>query len=121
MARQTKQKQILTDALKKLDLFFDAFELHQRVAKSRIGIATVYRFLKQLEEKEEIHAFLCNDQKIYSLNKKNHAHFTCEICGKIEHLNIKKVDFLRVSGKACHFQLDVKGKCNGCFKKEKIG
>ena len=115
MARLTKQKQILTEALKKLDLFFDATELHQKVAKNGIGIATAYRFLKQLEEKEEIHAFLCNDRKIYSLSKKNHAHFTCEVCGKIEHLNIKKVDFLQVSGKACHFQLEVKGKCLNCI------
>ncbi len=115
--RITKQKKLLKEIVTKLDNFFDAEEVYKRVEKEGVGIATVYRFLKQLEEKEEIHAFICDERKIYSLSQKNHAHFSCEECGKVEHLNLKKVDFLKVSGKACHFQLDVKGKCKDCLEK----
>lgn len=121
MPRMTKQKQTLYQELRNAKTFFDVNELHRRAAQkdTRIGIATIYRFLKALEEKGEIHSYLCEDRKIYSLSEKNHVHFCCESCGTIRHLDLKKADFLRVAGgeEICHFQVNITGLCSTCRQK----
>lgn len=120
--RTTNQKILLNEEVKKQDTFFNTEEFYNKVSRrySSIGIATIYRFLKQLEEKGEIHSFLCENRKIYSLGKKNHAHFTCEKCNEIKHIAVKKVDFLKesIEGKVCHLQIDVAGICKRCLKKK---
>lgn len=122
MIRLTKQKHFLHQELKTCTEFFDAEVLHARVVhrNRKIGRATVYRFLKQLEKQGEIHAYMCEKRKIYSISKKNHCHFLCEQCGRTQHLSLKKLDFLQkeVAGKMCHFQLDVAGICAECLKKK---
>ena len=120
MARITRQKQRLYQATQEFTAFFNAEELHRKVARHIPGLATIYRFLNSLENSGEIHAFLCNHRKIYSLSKKNHAHFTCEVCGAISHVALKNVDFLKenIPGKACHFQIDITGICEKCLKKD---
>ncbi len=121
--RTTKQKNIMIQAVQSSKSFFDAAALQQKIhsLNSRIGIATTYRFLKQLEEKGEIHSFLCDKRKIYSLSKQNHVHFSCEHCGKKTHLVLKNVDFLKqeITDEICHFQLDLVGVCKECVKARK--
>ena len=118
--RITKQKRLLQETVSRLTSFFDAYNLHGKVFQSdkRIGIATVYRFLKDLESKGEIHSYLCNNHKIYSSTKDNHIHFTCEKCGTVKHITTKKVDFLQevINDQICHFQIDVTGICKNCSK-----
>ncbi len=117
--RTTNQKKILAEELQKLKQFFDAADFHSKANKRdhKIGIATVYRFLKDLEKKGELHSYICGKRKIYSLDQKSHTHFVCEQCGKKKHLNIKKIDFLeKISGKVCHFQLDITGLCEECLR-----
>jgi len=118
MPRITKQKRILYQAMQKSTTLFDAKELYQHAFK-KIGLATIYRFLKTAEDAGEIHSFICNNRKIYSLGKKNHIHFHCEKCGLITHITIKNADFLHeeLPGKVCHFQIDITGICNDCLKK----
>ena len=118
MARITKQKKILLQATAKMNNFFDAYELHEKV-KEKIGIATIYRFLNTLEKEGQIHSFMCESKKIYSLDQRNHAHFICEKCKTKKHLSIKDISFLRniKEGKSCHFQLDITGICNKCKSK----
>ena len=118
MPRLTKQKRILYEEMQKFDSFFNAEELHHKVAKKELALATIYRFLNTAEDTGEIHAFLCNNRKIYSLSTKNHIHFTCEKCNETKHVKIKNVDFLKenLPGKACHFQVDIKGVCEKCLE-----
>ena len=117
-SRNTRQKEILHDEIIKSKSFFTAEEIHKTVKKkdNKIGIATVYRFLKDLSKKEKIHSYLCNKKTIYSIEKKSHCHFVCEECGEITHFDIKKIDFIEksISEDICHFQIDVKGICKKC-------
>ncbi len=117
-SRQTKQKNILEKKLKEQTKLFNAEELHNEVKKEdkNIGIATVYRFLKENLKKHSIHSYDCNRKKIYSLKTNNHCHFKCEKCGKTEHFDIKEVNFLKekLKGDICNFQIDVNGICEEC-------
>ena len=119
--RTTIQKRLLNEEVKKQNTFFNTEDFYNKILIKHptIGIATIYRFLKQLEEKGEIHSFLCENRKIYSLGKKNHAHFTCEKCNEIKHITVRKVDFLKesIEGEVCHLQIDVAGICKKCLKK----
>ena len=118
MRRMTKQKKILYEEIKQLSSFFDAYELHARVMqKDRgVGLATIYRFLSMLENEGEIHSFMCANKKIYSNSKKSHAHFKCERCGKLKHIQIRNVDFLNesIDDDICHFQIELTGVCSEC-------
>ena len=120
MERMTKQKKLLHDEINKLSSFFDAYQLHAQIIKKdkRLGLATIYRFLNALENNGEIHSFICDNKKIYSNNKKSHAHFTCEQCGILKHIHIKNADFLNefVEDEICHFQIELAGICSKCKK-----
>ena len=86
----------------------------------KIGLATVYRFLGQLEKTGGVHSFICGSQKIYSQSTKNHAHFNCERCGTTQHITITKAPFLaEVTGEVCHFQIDLTGICKKCKEKQR--
>ncbi len=117
--RLTRQKAILAEEINLYHGVFDACSLQGQVKKRdpTLGLATIYRYLKNLESKEEIHSYNCNGRKIYSRQKTNHAHFTCEQCGKKEHMHLPNADFLDVPGKVCHFQVDVVGVCKECLRK----
>lgn len=120
--RITRQKKWLKEEVEKFTTFFNAEELYQKVSKrdQRIGIATVYRFLKNLVDNNKLHSFSCEGKTIYSLDLNNHCHFICQKCGNLEHLDLKKVDFLPKGrkNKICHFQIDLTGTCEKCLKKE---
>ncbi len=109
----TKQKRKLYEAVDNFNGFFNAYDLQDKV--STIGLATVYRFLNGLEKEGKVHSFICDGKKIYSREKKSHAHFRCEKCGEIKHISLKNVDFLdEFKGDVCHFQLEVVGTCKNC-------
>ena len=117
-ARNTKQKEILKEEIKKFNSFFTVEELLEKSKKKdpKIGIATIYRFLKELVKKRELHSYTCNRKTIYSIDKKSHSHFKCEKCGKTSHINIDSLDFIKnkIEGSICHFQMDVNGICKNC-------
>jgi len=110
----TKQKRKLNEALTQFKGFVSAHEIHSKVPE--FGLATVYRFLKDLEQNGGIHSYTCNNKKIYSINKRNHAHFICEKCKTVRHVDINNVDFIEevVTEKVCHFQLELVGTCEKC-------
>mgnify|MGYP001599389347 CR=1 FL=1 len=117
-SRNTRQKELLLQEVKKFDTFFNAEELYVKLSKIEptIGIATVYRFLKQLVEKDQIHSYSCGGKMTYSNNQNNHCHFKCSKCGEIKHLNLKNINFLlsELKAEVCHFQIDVCGICEKC-------
>ncbi len=119
-SRETKQKKIIQKEVDSMNFFFTAEELYGRVSKhdKNLGIATVYRFLRDLKKNRKIHLYTCDRKSLYSTKNLNHNHFICEICEKKEHLNIDKIDFIKkfVSGDICHFQIEVSGICESCKK-----
>lgn len=118
LSRNTWQKKLLEFELKKFRSFFSSDELFEKAKKKdeRLGVATVYRFLADLVKNGKIHSYVCDRRTIYSVDKKSHCHFTCEKCGKVEHIDVKNLDFVKskVSGSICHFQIDVSGVCSKC-------
>ena len=117
-SRNTKQKELISSEIKSFDRFFNADELYDKVKKKdkKIGIATVYRVLRDLKGKSKLCSYVCNRKLIYSKDKKIHCHFICEKCGKMDHIVLDKLDFLKknVEGELCHVQIDVSGVCKKC-------
>lgn len=122
-SRKTKQKELIQIEIASLKSFFTADELYENIKKKdvTIGIATVYRFLKDLRKRKELHSYVCDRKMIYSHNEDNHCHFICQKCDVVTHFTIDKIDFLKkqINGDICHFQIDVHGICNDCLEKEK--
>lgn len=122
-SRKTKQKELIRSEISTFPTLFTADELYDRIKKkdNTIGIATVYRFLKDLRKKKELHSYLCDRKMIYSREKNNHCHFICQKCESVTHFNIDKIDFLqtKIKGEICHFQIDVHGVCETCLNQEK--
>ncbi len=120
-SRETKQKKIIQKEIDSMNFFFTAEEVYRKVAKidKKVGIATIYRFLKNLKKNRKIHIYTCDRKSLYSTKNLNHNHFVCEICGKIEHLNINRIDFIKnfISGDICHFQIEVSGICESCKRR----
>ena len=115
MVRITKQKRILYEEIKKFKSFFNAYDIHSKI-NNKISLATTYRFLNTLENQRLIHSFICDNKKIYSNQKTGHTHFKCEKCRKVNHINLKNVDFLKdfIKNDICHFQIELVGICSEC-------
>ena len=117
VSRNTKQKELLNKELDKLNTFFSAKDLHERIIKidKDIGIATVYRFLNSQKIKNKINSYYCDKRLVYSKNK-SHCHFICEKTNKVIHFELDSIDFLKnkIPGKIKSFQLEVKGICDNC-------
>jgi len=111
--RQTRQKEILDKEIKSFKNFFSAEDLLEKAQKKdkKISIATVYRYLKNLRENNQIYSYTCSGKKIYSNKTISHCHFECIETGKIIHFDIDNIDFLKdkIPGEIQSFQLEVKG------------
>jgi Fe2+ or Zn2+ uptake regulation protein len=120
-SRNTKQKDLLNRELEKFHSFFTAEELFEDVKKTdrTIGMATIYRFLKDLKKKGRIYFYSCDRKTIYSKEKSSHCHFICDKTGKTLHFDINNLDFLsqikkQIPGKIKNFQLEIHGTCKDC-------
>lgn len=118
VSRNTKQKRTIQNEIDKLNSFFSAEELHKKVSKhdKTIGIATVYRYLKEEKKKNNLFLYLCDRKNLYSKGKKNHCHFHCEETGKSFHFDLEDISFLKdkIPGKISSIQLEVRGVCEKC-------
>jgi Fur family transcriptional regulator, ferric uptake regulator len=118
--RNTKQKELINGEIEKIKEFFTVEDLYKRVnlKDKNIGLATIYRYMKELRKKQEIHSYVCNNKLLYSKDKKSHCHFICEETGKIIHFDVDSLDFLKnkIPGTISSFQIEVKGKCKKCIK-----
>ena len=120
-SRNTKQKEIIQNEIEKIKEFFTAEDLYDSIKKkySEIGLATIYRFMKDLRKAKKIHVYTCNNRLLYSKDKKSHCHFVCEETRKIIHFDVDSLDFLKnkIPGSISSFQIEVKGKCEECLKR----
>jgi Fe2+ or Zn2+ uptake regulation protein len=116
--RTTRQKEEIAKELEKIDSFFSAEDLYEKINKvdKNLGMATIYRYLKEANDAGDLFAYTCNRRTVYSKGKKSHCHFECEKTGKIIHFEIDNIDFLKdkIPGTITSFQLEVKGVCNNC-------
>lgn len=119
-SRNTIQKELLEKNINKMPPFFTADDLFSKVKDENIGIATIYRFLKEKTKHHLLHSYICEKKTVYSKQKTNHCHFACQICKKSFHFDTKNIDFLKKNLKAqiCHFQIDVTGVCEECLKND---
>lgn len=117
ISRSTKQKELLKKEIKAIKTFFDAEELLKKAQQhdTNIGIATVYRFLKEQTKQGSLHAYQCDRRTIYS-KQRQHCHYTCQKTGKTEHFTVDSIDFLKhkLPGSIVSFQIEVTGMCEEC-------
>lgn len=125
----TKQKTIILDVLKNHPYHITAEEIITILNRSdeKVGRATVYRFLRELEEMGKL--------KKYTLGEKNtayyqytgeesachgHYHLMCDNCGSLEHLDPQVADaFAKSAREKFGFEIDCSktvfyGKCKNC-------
>lgn len=121
ISRNTKQKELIEKESLKMGSFFSAEELFNRLKNKdrEIGIATVYRFLRDSVNKNKIHAYTCDRRKIYSLKKTSHCHFICEKTGRVIHFELDNLDFLKyikgkIPGTINSISIEVSGVCDEC-------
>lgn len=116
--RQTRQKQAINRELESFKTFFTINDLYERIKRKdkKIGIATLYRFLKELKKKNLICSYRCQERQIYSKSKNSHCHFRCQKCGNVKHISIGSIDFIKknIKNSICHFQIDIEGICKDC-------
>ncbi|MFW6230432.1 MAG: transcriptional repressor [Nanoarchaeota archaeon] len=121
--RTTKQLEILRKSMEKNDAFFDAESLYEEAKKkdADIGIATIYRFLREEADAGNLFSYRCGKRRVYSRKKKSHCHFVCEETGKVIHFDVDSIDFLKdkIPGEITSFQIEVRGIRNDHKKQKK--
>jgi len=94
MMRNTVQRQIILDTLKSLKTHPTAEDLHKEIQKKypSIGMATVYRNLRQMTESGIIAQIATTDDAArYDGNAEQHYHFHCAACGMTFDLEIEMI------------------------------
>lgn len=126
----TKQKNIILDVLENNPNHLTAEDIIYilKTDGEKVGRATVYRFLRELEETGKV--------KKYTLGEKNtayyqylgsdthcncHYHFMCDVCGKLEHIDTEITQQFAQSARENYgFEIDCSktvfyGKCKECM------
>jgi Fe2+ or Zn2+ uptake regulation protein len=94
MKRNTVQKQIILEAIRKLDshptvdeVYEEVHELHPSISK-----VTVYRDLYQLADNHDIQRIMLPGELArYDTRLDHHYHFKCKVCGAIFDINADDV------------------------------
>jgi len=85
--RQTPERYIVLKYIYQLNTHFDIDYLFEYISKNeKISKATIYNNLEILTKAKLINQIQFNNNKILyekSLNKKQHDHLICSVCGKI--------------------------------------
>ena len=118
-SRKTIQKRLIKGVVEEEKGFFSAENIHNKVVKinDNIGIATVYRFLKDEYKMGRLYSYTCKGKTIYSNTKKSHCHFICSDTGKVHHFELDDIDFInKIKEKIPideieSIQIDIKGRC----------
>ena len=123
--RNTMQKQIILDNIKKTRIHPTASELYEMIKKENpnIGQATVYRNLKTMAKNGDVIIIPCdNNINRYDGDTSFHDHFICEKCNKIIDVFEDKNSFYDNLEKKYEFQIKnestiYKGICKNCIEK----
>ncbi len=124
----TKQKSVILEALEKNRNHITADDLINALVTSgeKVGRATVYRFLHELEDQGRVRKYTMGEKNTayyqYLGDNPCHGHFhlMCDVCGKLEHLDNNIVDaFIKNAVDKFGFEIDCSktvfyGKCKEC-------
>ncbi len=72
-------------------------ELHQKIVKNnetQISFTSVYNIVKLFENAGLVKEILIENKIHYDSNITPHAHFICKNCGKVQDIELDKLDFL---------------------------
>ena len=128
MERNTKQKELIHDALKANDEFISAQDLHRKLEDEgvKVGLATVYRQLNALAEGGEADTVRLEGQQLFRLcgDDGHHHHLVCTNCGKTVEIDPPSEAWLRKVADGHGFTveshtLEVFGLCSDCQKEQK--
>ena len=126
--RNTKQKTIILEYLKEHPNEHLIVEKIYEDLDKKVGIATIYRMLGQLEEEGIVNKISLNTQGFcYQYNNckckgQHHFHLICENCGKLVHFNSSKISETKKEAiEKEHFCIDLDkivlyGQCENCKK-----
>lgn len=89
--RNTKQRQIILDAVQSRCDHPTADQIYEQVHKSnnKISVGTVYRNLDILAKEGKILDINLPEADHYDLRVDNHNHFICEKCGKVFDISVE--------------------------------
>ena len=125
--RMTKRRKIILDILRERD-HLDAYELLElaRQKDPRISLATVYRALAYLRERDVIHGRTFGEAhthfEIHNAETGSHAHLICTGCGRLREIpgtfmrdleQLARKEKFRIS----RAHLDLFGLCEECTVK----
>ena len=126
MRRNTVQRQIILDAIKKFKIHPTVDEVFEEIKKEHpaIGKTTVYRNLRQLAQNGEIGQVTmpCSTER-YDKRSDPHYHFKCDHCGQLLDVDMAHLeDIDEIARRKCGFKIyrhDVifKGICPECIEK----
>ncbi|HSR37059.1 MAG TPA: transcriptional repressor [Desulfurivibrionaceae bacterium] len=124
--RNTKQRQIILDALMGVTSHPTADDLYQMVRRRlpRISLGTVYRNLETMAELGLIQKLeVGGTQKRFDGNAATHYHVRCQQCGRVDDLDLAlKAEVEQEAAAKTHFtilrhRLEFTGLCPDCQKK----
>lgn len=125
----TKQKSIILDVLEQNSNHMTADNIISLLSSSgeKVGRATVYRYLRELEEKGMVRKYTMGEKNTayYQYTGQNpdchgHYHLMCDICGRLEHLDSSVAQaFAKSALDSYGFVIDCSrtvfyGKCKDC-------
>lgn len=120
--RSTRQRDIIARIFEQAEGPLTVPETHQEAQKilPQIGIATVYRTLKLLQEQDRIHQLILDGETLYERNEigKNH-YFRCNGCHKVYSI---QASFIQLPASQTfgsgfmieHHEVILYGKCPSC-------
>jgi len=123
MQRNTVQRQIILDTLKKFKIHPTVDELYAEIQKSHPSISktTIYRNLRQLAQGGQIgKVVLSDDMDRYDKRTDQHYHFQCKICKALFDVDIDYIEGINEKAQEKYgFQVDehdimFKGICQKC-------
>ncbi len=129
--RNTTQRRVILEELKKVKSHPTAQQLHKIVRKKvpDISLATVYRNLKRLSEQELINELeVAGSDKRFDGDTSDHLHVRCASCGCVADLKlasnqvtsdqannpVKTISDWKVIGS----HIEYRGICPGCYKQK---
>ena len=123
--RNTVQKKIVLETLKRMGSHMSAGEIWENVHEEHpsIGRATVFRVLAEEASDGRLRRIPTGDEDIFDVTLCEHAHVICEMCGKVSDvwLDGQITDYVKdSSGYALHSEeILFKGLCPDCLKESK--
>jgi Fur family peroxide stress response transcriptional regulator len=130
MYRETRQRRIILEILKRTTAHPTADRIYEEVRKTipNISKGTVYRNLKILRDTGQISELdLSGTVSRFEARRDNHYHFRCEKCGRVCDVD-EPVDtgldrrVARKTGfKISHHQLEFRGLCRDCQERGIVG